>query len=306
MKKSTKWFLGILFTLLTLGVGFMLLIYISIFAPGENEDTDVVLGSGDKIAVIELKGVITESERIVKQFKKYRKNNSIKAILFRVDSPGGGVVASHEIYQEVKNTRDYGKPVIVSMGSVAASGGYYVSCGANLIVSNPGTLTGSIGVISQFLRLDPMFQKIGIEMNTIKSGKYKDAGNPFRGMTKEDKKYFQDLMDDVHYQFIDIVEKERKLEHQKIIEYSDGRVFTGEQAYKMKLVDTLGTFEDAIKIAADVAGIKGEPAIVKEQKRKTFVERFLGDVKFQELFNFKEEIFNHPILQYKLTQGGLN
>ncbi|MDI6779159.1 MAG: signal peptide peptidase SppA [Bacteroidota bacterium] len=301
MKRSTKWFLGIFLTLLAVGVGIMLLFFIAILAPGEDEDMDVVWGRGDKVAIIELKGVITESEKIVKQFKKYRKDNSIKAILFRVDSPGGGVVASYEIYEEVKKTRDYGKPVIVSMGSVAASGGYYVSCGANIIVSNPGTLTGSIGVISQFLRLDPMFQKIGVEINIIKSGKYKDAGNPFRGMTKEDKKYFQDLMDDVHYQFIDIVGKERRLEHQKIIEYADGRVFTGEQAYKMKLVDTLGTFEDAVKIAADVAGIKDEPAIVKEQKRKTFIERFLGEAKFQELFNLKEEIFNHPILQYKLT-----
>lgn len=298
MNKSSKWFLGIIVVLLVISAGIFLLI--SSFFVEQEEDIEYVSGKGEKIALIELKGVIVESEKIVKQFKKYRKDKSIKAVLFRVDSPGGGVVASHEIYNEVKQTRESGKPVVVSMGSVAASGGYYVACGANLIVANPGTLTGSIGVISQFLRMDPLFQKLGIEMNTVKSGKYKDSGNPFREMTKEDKQYFQNLMDDVHLQFIDIVGSERKLDRKKAIEYADGRVFTGKAALEMKLVDTLGTYEDALIITAELAGIKGEPAIVKEVKKKTFVDRFLGETKLGDFFNLKDEIFKHPILQYKL------
>jgi protease IV len=300
MKSSTKWFISILSVIVIIGFGSLLILYF-IFMPSSEESIDYVSGVGEKIAVVELKGVILESESTIKKLKRFQKDRSIKAILFRVDSPGGGVVASHEIYNEVRLIRDNGKPVVVSMGSVAASGGYYVSCGANLIVANPGTLTGSIGVISQFLRLDPMLQKIGVEMNTVKSGKFKDAGNPFREMTSEDKKYFQDLMDDVHRQFIDIVEKERKLDHEKLVSYADGRVFTGEQAKSMGLVDSIGTFEDAVRITARIAGIRGEPALVKEQKRKTFLERMLGDVKITELFSLKDEIFNQSILQYKLT-----
>ncbi len=300
MKSSTKWLIGILSLIILIGFGFMLFLYV-IFLPSSEDDIEYVSGRGEKIALVELKGVILESENIVKQLKKYQKDKSIKAILFRVDSPGGGVVTSHEIYQSVRQIRDTGKPVVVSMGAVAASGGYYVSCGANLIVANPGTLTGSIGVISQFLRLDPMMQKIGVEMNTIKSGKHKDAGSPFREMNKEDKKYFQDLMDDVHHQFIAIVEKERKLEHNKIIDYADGRVFTGEQAQTMGLVDSLGTLEDAIRITGHIAGITGEPAIVKEMKRKTFIERVFGEIKINNIFSLKNEIFNQSILQYKLT-----
>src|ERR1043166_4129184 len=208
MKNSTKWFLVIVGVLMFVGVGAMLFFYFVVIGL-TNEESEVVIGSGDKIAVVELKGIILSSEETVRQFKKYRQDRSIKGILFRVDSPGGGVVASQEIYEEVKKTRDKGKPVIVSMGSLAASGGYYVSCAANRIVANPGTLTGSIGVISQFMRFDPLLTKIGIEENTIKSGRYKDSGSPFRKMTREDKSYFQALMNEVHRQFIPVVETER-------------------------------------------------------------------------------------------------
>ena len=267
-------------------------------------DRDVVVGSGDKIALIELKGIILASEETVRQFKKYREDRSIKGILFRVDSPGGGVVASQEIYEEVKKTRNSGKPVVVSMGSLAASGGYYVSCPANRIVSNPGTLTGSIGVISQFMRYDSLLGKIGVEVNTIKSGKFKDAGNPFRQMTEDDKKYFQNLMDDVHRQFITAVETERKLPHDSLVAFADGRVFTGEQALKLGLVDTLGTYEDAIKITARIAGIRGEPAIVKERRRVfSLLDRILGEAKIEELLGLKEKILDQPILQYRMVHG---
>ena len=285
------------------GIGMAAFFYFA-FPNMVNRDTQVVRGSGQKIAVVELKSIILSSEEVVKQFKKFREDRSIKAILFRVDSPGGGVVASQEIYEEVKKTRDQGKPVVVSMGSVAASGGYYVSCGANKIVANPGTLTGSIGVISQFMRFDPLMDKIGIGVNTIKSGKFKDAGNPFREMTKEDRAYIQNLMDDVHRQFITVVESERNLDHESVVEYSDGRVFTGEEAVELGLVDTLGTYEDAITITAELAGIKGEPALVKERKRRiSFIDWFLGDSDVKELLDLKEKLLDQPILQYRMVHG---
>jgi protease-4 len=302
MSTSTKWFLIIIGVLFTFGFGVMLLIYFSLKGVS-NYDDEIVLGRGDKIAVIELKGIILTSEDIVRQFKKFRDDRSIKGILFRVDSPGGGVVASQEMYQEVKLTREIGKPVVVSMGSLAASGGYYVSCPANKIVANAGTLTGSIGVISQFMEYDSLLGKIGVGVNTIKSGKFKDAGNPFRKMTEDDKKYFQNLMDDVHMQFISAVEEERKIPHDSLIAYADGRVFTGRQALKMGLVDTLGTYEDAIKITAKLAGIKGEPSIVKERKRgMTFIDYLLGN-KLEEIFGLKEKLLEQPILQYRMLQG---
>src|SRR5258706_8059027 len=206
MKNSTKWFLVILGGLVSIGMGLTLL-FLLLIKMGRSE-TEEIRGNGEKIAIVELQGEIFSSEEPVKLFKKYRDDRSIKAILFRVDSPGGGVVASQEIYEEVRKTRDAGKPVVVSMGALAASGGYYVSCAANRIVANPGTLTGSIGVISQFMNVDTLLHKIGVTPNTITSGKLKDAGNPFRSMTAQDRAYFQGLMDNVHRQFIDVVEKE--------------------------------------------------------------------------------------------------
>jgi protease IV len=302
LNSSTKWFLIIIGILMVIGGMVIMVIFFALSPRPENED--VVVGFGDKLAVVELQGEIRSSEDIVRQLKKYRDDDDVKGILLRVESPGGGVVASHEIYEEVKKTRDLGKPVVVSMGGVAASGGYYVSMGATRIVANPGTITGSIGVISQFMRLDPMLNKIGIEPNTIKSGKYKDSGNPFREMTEEDRKYFQNLMDDVHRQFIGIVEKERKLDHDSIVAYADGRVFTGEQAYKMHMVDTLGTYEDAIMIAARLVGIKGKPALIHEDKhRRGLVDYLLGETRVTQLENLKEQLVGQPILQYKMPGG---
>lgn len=303
MSNSTKWFLIIAGVLLFFGFGVLMIISL-VFVGLSDRDADVTTGSGQKIAVVELKGEITSSEEIVRQFRKYRENRSVKAILFRVDSPGGGVVASQEIYEEVKKTRDGGKPVVVSMGSLAASGGYYVSCGASKIVANPGTLTGSIGVISQFMNFDTLMRKVGVGVNTIKSGRFKDAGNPFRTMSADDIAYFQQLMDVVHQQFIGVVASERKLDHDSVVAYADGRVFTGEQAYAMKLVDSLGTYEDAIKITGRLAGITDDPAIMKERRRGlTFFERIFGEVVAGNLDGLKEELFHRPILQYRMMQG---
>ena len=299
MKNSTKWLLIILGILVF--VGGTVSLFVFLFLAGLTQDSDEVVGYGDKVAVVELTGEIVSSENIVRELKKFREDRSVKAVLLRIESPGGGVVASQEIYEEVKKTRDHGKPVVVSMGSVAASGGYYAACGGSRIVANPGTLTGSIGVISQFMRYDSLLKKIGVGVNTVKSGKMKDAGNPFREMSKDDREYFQTLMDDVHHQFVSVVENERKLSHEVVSAFAVGRAFTGTQALKLKLIDTLGTYEDAIMIAGKLAGIKGKPSLVRERRhRLTILDNLFGESKFQELLNFKDELLNRPILQYKM------
>lgn len=302
MDKSTKWFIIIVSGLVLFGFFSFLFLFTFLRGVG-NYDSEEIVGSGDRIGVVELEGVILESKEIVRQFKKYREDRSIKGILMRVESPGGGVVASQEIFEEVKKTRDK-KPIVISMGSLAASGGYYVSCPANRIVANPGTLTGSIGVISQFLRYDSLLGKIGVEVNTIKSGKFKDAGNPYRAMNDLDKKYFQSLMDDVHRQFVSAVETERKLPHQSVLKMADGRVFTGEQALTMGLIDTIGTYEDAVMIAAEMAGISGEPSIVKERKRGLSIfDKLLGRSRIASLLGLHDELLDQTILQYKMIES---
>ncbi len=299
MSKSTKWFLIILGILAIIAAGFILL-FISILGESSESTETVTTGSGDKIAVIDLKGVISSSEDVNRQLKKYRENHSIKAILLHIDSPGGGVVASQEMYEEVRKTREGGMPVVVSMGSLAASGGYYVACGGSRLVANRGTLTASIGVISEFLQLHDALTKLGVDVKTIKSGRLKDAGSPTRKMSDEDERYFQSLMDDVHRQFIAVVERERKMSHDAVVAVADGRVFTGEQAVTMGLVDTLGTFEDAVKIAASLGGVRGEPAIVKERKRQSWLPSLLGDMG-ETVKDLTQEILDRPILSYRFA-----
>jgi protease-4 len=299
MTKSTKWFLGILGVLALLAIGFTVVIIALVSGSSDKTET-VTVGSGDKVAVVDLKGVIASSDEVVRQMKKYRNNSSVRAIVLHIDSPGGGVVASQEMYEEVRAVRDGGKPVIVSMGSLAASGGYYVAVGGSYLVANRGTLTGSVGVISEFLQVKDALDKLGIGVKTIKAGKLKDAGSPMRAMNEDDQKYFQALMDDVHRQFIDVVVRERKMDVEKVRELADGRVFTGEQALQLGLVDTLGTFEDAVRIAAVKVGIKGEPAIVRERKRQMWYESFFGDAG-ETLKDLKQELIDRPVLSYRFA-----
>lgn len=297
MSNTAKWVLGIVAFVLVIGGVFVLSIVSFIFSEPEDETLST---SGERVAVVELTVPILDSQEIVRQFKKYRENKSIKAIVFRVDSPGGGVSASQEIYEEVRKTRHAGKPVVVSMGSVAASGGYYVSCGASKIVANPGTLTGSIGVIFQFLHFSELMNKIGIDASTFKTGKFKDAGSPFRKTTEDEKKFFDQLLGDVYDQFVNVVASERKLNRKQVLRYADGRVFTGRQALEYGFVDTLGTYEDAVNIAAKLGDIRGKPKVVKERKVKSFLDRLMGET-VTELAALKREVFNQPVLQYKFT-----
>jgi protease-4 len=300
MSRSTRWFLIVLAALAVLAVGTSMLFFSMIRTTSGDVET-VSTGSGGQIAVVEVRGVIMESEGIVRQLKRYREDGGIKAVLLRVDSPGGAVVPSQEIYDEVRKTRDGGTPVVVSMGSIAASGGYYISCGASMIVANRGSLTGSIGVISEFMEFADALAKLGIDVTTVKAGRLKDAGSPTRKMTDADKAYFQQLMDDVHRQFIGVVEDERGLTHEEAVELSDGRVFTGEQAVELGLVDTVGTYEDAIAIAAAMGGIEGEPSIVRERKRRSLVDRWFGDVG-ETLAGVRRELLDAPVVSYRMAR----
>lgn len=224
----------------------------------------------NKIALVRIEGAIMDSANAVDEIKGYAKDTSIKAILLRIDSPGGAVAPSQEIYSEVKKAVAK-KTVVVSMGSVAASGGYYIACPATRIVANPGTLTGSIGVIMEIPNIEGLMNKIGVKTEVIKSGRNKDIGSMFRTMLPEERDLLQGVMDNVHEQFIKAVAEGRKMNVDDVRKIADGRIFTGEQAKTGGLVNELGTLEDATKIAAGLAGISGEPEIVtREDKFSVF------------------------------------
>ncbi|MBI5806401.1 signal peptide peptidase SppA [candidate division TA06 bacterium] len=222
---------------------------------------------GKYVGIIEVNGAIISSDETVNLIKKYRDNNAIKAVVLRVQSPGGGVAASQEIYQALKNTAET-KPVVCSMGEVAASGGYYIACACDTIVANPGTLTGSIGVIMEFMVAEELIKKVGLKFEVLKAGQNKDLGTPFRQMTPEERALLQSMIDDVHGQFIEAVAEGRKISPDSVRVYADGRVFSGRQALALRLVDKMGTLEDAITLAAGMAGLKEKPKIFRERKKK--------------------------------------
>jgi len=231
---------------------------------------------GEKVGVLEVKGVIANVQPTIEELAKFRRDGSVKAVVVRIESPGGGVSPSQELYQEIRRTvRE--KPVVVSMGSVAASGGYYIACAAQKIYANPGTITGSIGVILQFTNFEELLRKIGFRMEVVKSGPYKDVGNPGREMTAEEKVYLQEMVDNVHQQFVRDVARGRRMKVEKVREVADGRIFTGEQAMELGLVDELGNLKDAINAAAKMAAIEGEPKIVYPEKEKKSVFDYLFD-----------------------------
>lgn len=228
------------------------------------------------IGVIEVEGMILDAKPIVRQFKTYAKNPFIKAIVLRVNSPGGGVSASQEIYNEIIKTKAKGKKIVVSMGAVAASGGYYISCPADIIVANPGTLTGSIGVIMQYPMAEELFKKLGIKMEVIKSRQHKDIGSPFRQMTEKEKQLLSEVVTDIYQQFVDVVRENRQLSKEKVLEIADGRILSGQQAQKLGLVDSLGSYEDAIRISSNLVGIVGEPHIIKERPKFSLLQRIFS------------------------------
>ncbi len=229
-------------------------------------DSEVFV-KNNRVGVIQVKGTIIDSQDTVTQLKDWRKDSSIRAIVIRIDSPGGAVGPSQEIYREIRRTAA-NKPVVASMGSVAASGGYYIASAANHIVANPGTITGSIGVIIHLPNLRELFGKIGYQMTTIKSGKFKDIGNPDREMTPEEQELLQSTIDETYRQFVRDVAKARNLPEDDVRKIADGRIIMGERALELKLVDQLGNFEDAVTTAAQLAKISGEPSVVNSKKKK--------------------------------------
>ena len=234
---------------------------------------DLDFSTQDRVALIRIEGVILDAQATISELKQYSENPLVKAIVLRIDSPGGGVVPSQEIHDAVKRVKNKSnKAVIASMGTVAASGGYYIAAATDRIIANPGSLTGSIGVIMEMANFEGLMKKVGVEGVVIKSGRYKDVGSPLRKMSDEERKLLQSVMDDVHQQFIQAVADGRSLEVSDVEPLADGRIYTGRQAKEARLIDELGDLDDAIHIAADIAGMEGEPKVVEPRKRFSFRE----------------------------------
>ena len=255
--------------------GFLLLAYSAMH--GESPR----LAGGPRIGVVQVKGAIgmgdggVDAEEILKQVRKFREDDGIKAVVVRIDSPGGSVGPSQEIHDELLKLAKR-KTVVCSLGNVAASGGYYVAVACPRIVAAPGTLTASIGVISQFPNVKGLVERFSVKMETLKSGKLKDAGNPFRDMTPEDRAYWQALIDRVYRQFVDAVAAGRNLAAAEVRKIADGRVITGEEAKDLGLVDQLGNFYDAVELAKTEAKLSGEPNLVYPPDERRFLEQLLG------------------------------
>jgi protease-4 len=236
---------------------------------------------GPRVAIVELEGVIAEVDDLVREVKAHRENPQVKAVVIRINSPGGVVGPTQELHQALMRVREAGKPVVASLSSVAASGGYYTAVAADRIYANPGTLTGSIGVIMQMANVQDLFKKVGVEYVVVKAGQYKDMGNFSRSMTAEERRVLQTLLDDVHAQFIDAVALGRKLDREDVVKFSDGRVFSGVQAKDLKMVDALGSLEDAVNEAAKMAGLALPPAVIRPTKRFTVFDLLRSQLGFQ-------------------------
>jgi len=237
-------------------------------------------GFGDKIGVIDVEGVILDPRTVVKQLREFRRDDSIRAIILHVNTPGGGAAASQEIYSEVRRIRDEKKKKIVaSIETLGASGGYYISAATEKIYADPASIVGSIGVISQWVNYEDLLKWAKLKDVTFKAGALKDTGNPARPMTPEEKAYFQSLINDMHGQFISAVAEGRKLKMDDVKKLADGRVWTGQQALPLKLVDQIGDFRVAVEETAKAVGIKGEPTLVHpEKERRTLLDLIFGDV----------------------------
>jgi protease-4 len=223
----------------------------------------------DRIQVIDVEGELVQSRAIIEQLKRYEDSNSVKAILLNIDSPGGGVAVSQEIYEEVKRLREKKDKIIVAyLSSTGASGAYYVSCAANKIVANPGTIVGSIGVIAEWVNYADLLEWAKLKEIVFKTGEFKDTGSATRALTDNERKYFQGLIDDMYVQFVEAVSSGRKLDLQDVRAMADGRVFTGRDAKERKLIDETGNFQDAVDLTAKLAGISGKPRLLRVNRQR--------------------------------------
>ncbi|HEX9408631.1 MAG TPA: signal peptide peptidase SppA [Methylomirabilota bacterium] len=225
---------------------------------------------GPKVAVVEIEGIIVDGAAAVRELREHADNPSIKAVVLRVNSPGGVVAPTQEIFAAIQRARKAGKPVVASLGAVAASGGYYVAVAADRIYANPGTLTGSIGVVMQLANLEGLLKKVGVDYVVVKAGAYKDVGNFARTMSPEERKMLQALLDDVYSQFVEAVSEGRGLEKKDVLAFAEGRIYSGQQALALKMVDELGGFEEAVEAAGKLANISGRPKLVYPRKKFSF------------------------------------
>jgi protease IV len=227
---------------------------------------------GARVAIAELEGTIVDVDDVLRELKSYRDNPQVKAVVLRINSPGGVVGPTQELHAAVMRLRESGKPVVASLGAVAASGGYYVAVAADKIYANPGTLTGSIGVIFQLPNLDGLMKKVGVDYVVVKAGRYKDIGNIARPMTAEEQRILQSLLDDVHAQFISAVATGRKLDRAQVLGFADGRIVSGAQAKDLKMIDALGGLEEALDGAAALAGLPRPPKVVGPHRKLSIME----------------------------------
>lgn len=268
MRKNTAFV--VLFGLAVLVTVLFGVLYVSFFF---FSGTD--LGLGDAVAVVDIRGPIRYDLSKVQEIESYRDDDNVKALVVFINSPGGGVAASQAIYHALLSARER-KPVVAFMSTVAASGGYYVACAADSIVAHEGTLTGSIGVIATFVRTQELYQKIGLEVTVIKAGEYKDIGSPYRPMTSEERRLLGRLLDRTYQQFLEAVSNGRGMSIESVLGVAEGRLYTGEEAREVGLVDRLGGYEDALEMAADLAGLSGEPRIVRRVRKRSLAERIFG------------------------------
>jgi protease IV len=272
MDRRAAWIIGIVFG----GLFLCLFGFLGFTWYAFQGDHGSSFGGGQKVGVVEVSGPISDSKKILKELREFAESDSIKAIVVRIDSPGGAVGPSQEIYAAVRKLKDK-KHVVVSMGSIAASGGFYIACGGEKIYANPGTLTGSIGVIFTFYNVQGLLKWAGVQVSPLTAGKMKDAGSPFKEMTADERAYFRGVLDDVHDQFIQAVADGRGLSVDQVKPLADGRVFTGRQAKEMKLVDALGGLEDAVAEAGRMGGIKGQPKMEYPRKERRMLAELFGE-----------------------------
>jgi protease-4 len=234
----------------------------------------------DRIQVVDIEGELLQSTPILEQLKRYEDSNSVKAILLNIDSPGGGVAVSQEIYAELRRLREKkDKTIVAYLSSTGASGAYYVACAANKIVANPGTIVGSIGVIAEWVSYAELLEWAKLKDIVFKTGEFKDTGSPMRPLTDNEKKYFQGLIDDMYVQFVEAVSSGRKLDLQEVRSMADGRVFTGRDAKERKLIDEIGNFQDAIDLTAKLSGISGKPRLLRlSRPRVTLLDVLTTDL----------------------------
>jgi protease-4 len=258
---------------------FLISVFTLVYLSTRTQRADGFGGFGEKIAVVDLEGVILQPKTVVDQLKRYGDDTSIKAIILHVNTPGGGVAASEELYDAVKRIRDQKKKrIVASIETVGASGGYYVASATNKIFADRGSVVGSIGVIAQWVNYGDLMRWAKLKDITLKAGELKDAGNPSRDMTPEEKAYFQGLIDNMHGQFIHAVAEGRKMKEEDVKAIANGRVWTGEQALDLKLIDQIGDFQACVEDTAKSVGIKGEPTLIRpEKERKTVLDLLFGD-----------------------------